>query len=249
MPLYSASAIVLRRMSFGETDRIVWLYTRERGKVSAIAKGVRKPVSRLAAATETLTYGRYQLATGKTLDVITQAEVKESFPRIHSELNRLAHATYLAELQDCFVEEREPAVDLFELLLSALYLMERPNGPEKITRMFELQFAGLIGYEPSLDKCVRCRVDRTGDVCFSPSMGGVVCAECGPLPEDAIEISADAADAMRRLLTAEAPDVERMEIAERAMGQIGRAMRWYMRYRAERPIKSLEFLQTLEVCR
>jgi len=248
MPLYTTSAIVLRRTSFGETDRIVTLYTRERGKLSGIAKGARKPLSRLAGATEALTYGRYQLATGKTLDVITQAEVKESFPRIRGELNRIAYAVYIAELADKLVEEHEPSIDLFDLLLSALYLMERPNDPEKIAHMFELQFMRLLGYEPTLDKCLRCRDPLpAGDVFFSPSFGGTVCRGCGPLPEDAIQVSHNAVEAMQRLLTADAPEVERTQIPRDVMDQIARAMRWYIRYRAERELKSIEFLQTLRV--
>jgi len=114
--------------------------------------------------------------------------------------------------------------------------------------MFELQFVKLLGYEPTLDECVRCRKPLPpGEVFFSPSMGGVVCRECGPLPEDAMEISHEAVEIMQKLLTADAPEVERMEIPQEAMNQIARAMRWYIRYRAERELKSLEFLQTLRM--
>lgn len=248
MPLYTANSIVLRRMNFSETDRIVTLYTREHGKTAGIAKGARKPISRLAGATEVISYGRFQLATGKTLDVITQVEVKESFPRIHGDLARLAHVTYLAELADKLVEDHDPNPNIFDLLLSALYLMERPNDPEKITRMFELQFMGLLGYEPVLDRCLRCRMPLPdGDLFFSPSLGGIVCRECGHLPEDAFQISREAIDIMQRLLTADAPEVERMEIPRDAMDQVARAMRWYIRYRAERELKSVEFLQSLRL--
>ena len=248
MPLYTVSAIILRRINFGETDRIATLYARERGKISGIAKGARKPVSRLSGVTETLAYGKYQLAVGKTLDVITQAETKESFPRIHADLSRITCATYMAELVDKFVEEHEANIDLFDLLLSALYLLERPNDPEKIIHMFELQFMKLLGYEPVLDKCLQCRANLpSGDAFFSPSLGGVVCEKCGPLPEDAIRTSREAVEAMQALLTADAPEVERMEIPQAIMGQIAGAMRWYIRYRAERELKSLEFLQALKV--
>lgn len=251
MPLYTANAIVLRRMNFGETDRIVTLYARERGKLSGIAKGARKPISRLAGATEVLTYAKFQLAIGKTLDVVTQVEVRESFPRIRADLNRIAHAAYIAELVDKFVEEHEASADLFDLLLSALYLLERPNDPAKIARAFELQFMKLLGYEPTLDKCVRCRKPlAAGKVSFSPSLGGVVCpSEAGPLPEDAIQISRESADTMQALMAAEAPEVERMEVPQTVMDQIARAMRWYIRYRAERELKSLDFLQALKVGR
>lgn len=248
MPLYNVSAIVLRRLNFGETDRIVTLYSKERGKISAIAKGSRKPVSRLAGATEMLTHARFALATGKNLDVITQAEVKDSFPHIRGDLNRTAHAAYIVEIVDKLVEEHEPNPDLFDLLLSALYLMERPNDPEKITHMFELQAMKILGYEPVLDKCLRCRKQPSiGDRWFSPSLGGVVCTECGPLPDDAIRLTWEAVDTMRKLMEADAPEIERMEIGRTVMDQIARAMRWYVRFRADRELKSLEFLQTLRI--
>ena len=248
MPLYTVNAIVLRRMNFSETDRIVTLYTREHGKISAIAKGSRKPISRLSGATETLTYGKVALATGKNLEVITQFEVKESFPRIREDLKRLAYAGYCAELTDVLTEDRQPSGDLFDLLLSTLYLMERPNDPEKIAHMFELKLMKLLGYEPALDECLRCRKPLpVSDLFFSPSLGGMVCRECGPLPDDAIQIPQAAIEAMRGLLEADAPEVERMEIPDTAMDFIARVMRWYIRYRAEREIKSLDFLQALKV--
>ncbi len=247
MPVYTASVIVLRRISFGETDRIVTLLTRERGKISAIAKGARKPISRLAGPTELMTYSRMQLATGRNLDIITQVDVKESFPRISSNLRKIAHATYLMELVDRMTEEHEQNIDLFETLLSSLYLIERPNDPEKITHMFELQFMRILGYEPVLDRCVRCGSPIPSDeLYFSPSLGGVACRECGPLPEDAMQVLPETIDTMRRLLDAEAPEVERMEIPPDVMDQIGRAMRWYIRYRSERELKSAEFLQAIK---
>lgn len=246
MPLYTSNAIVLRRTNFGETDRIVTLYTREHGKVSGIAKGSRKPISRLAGSTEILTYGKYQLAGGRTLDIITQVDVKESFQKIHADLHRVAHAMYIAELTDKLVEEQESTPDIFDLLLSTLYLLQRPNDPEKITHMFELQFMTLMGYEPSLNICIRCgKTPTTRDLFFSPSLGGLVCRECGYLPEDAIQVSRDTIETMRSLLCAEAPETERLEIASDVMNQIARIMRWYIRYRVERELKSAAFLQSL----
>ena len=255
MPLYTTNAIVLRRMNFSETDRIVTLYTREHGKIASIAKGSRKPISRLSGSTETLTYGKVALATGKNLDIITQFEVKESFPRIREDLKRLAYGGYIAELVDVMTEDRQPSMNLFDLLLSTLYLLERPNDPEKIARMFELKLMRQLGYEPALDECVRCRKPLptcpdsfgAGDLFFSPSLGGMVCRECGPLPDDAIQIPQAAIEAMRKLLEADAPEVERMEIPDSTMDYIARVMRWYIRYRAEREIKSLDFLQALKV--
>lgn len=247
MPSYNVNGIILRRINFSETDTIATMYSRERGKISGVAKGAKKAISRLAGPTEVLTYGRYQLATGQNLDIITQAEAKESFPRIHGDLSRIAHASYIAEIVDKMVEEDQANPDIFDLMLSSLYLMDRPNDPARITHMFELQFMRLIGYEPTLDRCVRCRRPLPDELHFSPSHGGVVCRECGYLPEDATRILAGTLSAMARLMCADAPQVERMEVSDAVMDQVGRVMRWYVRYRAERELKSAEFLHILRV--
>src|SRR5690348_5575013 len=105
MRSYSTAALVLRRISFGETDKILTLYSRDRGRFSAIAKGARKPISRLSGATELLTLSKFGLAAGKSLEVVSQAEVRESFPLLHSDLQRLAHGLYLAELVNHSVED------------------------------------------------------------------------------------------------------------------------------------------------
>ncbi len=248
MPLYTASAIVLRRTNFGETDRIVTLYTREYGKVGAIAKGARKPISRLAGATEVLTYAKFQLAGGRSLHIISQIEVKDSFPRIRADLYRSAYAMYIAEVVEKMQEELDPNPEVFDLLLSTLYLIERPNDPEKIARMFDLQFMKILGYEPILNRCLRCSAPLPAEeIYFSPSMGGTVCRSCGYLPDDAIPISRAAVETMRALLTAEARAIERMEIPQELLDQIARVMRWYIRYRAEREFKSLDFIQSLKL--
>jgi DNA repair protein RecO (recombination protein O) len=238
---------VLRRTNFGETDRIVTLYTRERGKLSGIAKGARKPVSRLAGATELLTHGRFQLASGTNLDIITQVDVKDSFPRIRGDLSRIAYATYLLELVDKLVEERDANPEIFDSLLSALYLIERPNDPEKIAHMFELHFMRLLGYEPTLHNNIRCPHEALPDnLYFSPSLGGIVCQECNCVPQDGIPVTGQTMEIMQSLLSAGAHEVEKMEIPKESMDQIAKVMRWYIRYRAERALKSVEFLDTLK---
>jgi DNA repair protein RecO (recombination protein O) len=247
---YRAAAIVLRRVNVGETDRIVTFYTREKGKLSAIAKGARKPISRLAGATELFTCGRYFLAVGRELDVLTQAEARESFPGIRKDLNRIAHATYLVELTGALIEEREPNYDLFDTLLSSLYLLEGGVDPEITARHFELQVMSRLGYRPEIDRCLRCDKQPTTDlVAFSPSLGGRVCEECGPLPDDVIHLGAESADAMRKLLAAEPQVLRNLSLPEAVKQDLFQALRWYLRYRMDSELKSTEFIQALSALR
>jgi len=245
---YRSDAIVLRRTDVGETDRVIILYTRAKGKLSAIAKGARKALSKLAAATEPFTYGRYMLAVGQNLDVVTQAEIRESFQAIRKDVARVSHAVYFLELVDSFTEEREPNPDLFDTLLSALYLLETGVDPQIAARSFELKLMALLGYAPQLDVCLRCGTKPKGpEIPFSPSLGGLVCRKCGPLPEDVIYISRSTAEFMKHLVTAEPSDLRQMQPAPEALKEAAQVLRWHIRYRAERDLKSLDFLRSWAV--
>lgn len=245
---YRANAIVLRRVNVGETDRIITIYTREKGKLSAVAKGARKSLSKLAGATELFTYGRYFLAVGKDLDILTQTEIRESFPNIRSSLRRIAYATYIAELTGAMIEEREANYELFDTLLSSLYLIEGEVDPEIVARYFELQLMSLMGYRPELNCCVKCSNKPNSEgIIFSPSLGGMVCEVCGPLPNDAIHMSSVSACALRTILTAEPRILKDIQLTEAIKKELFKATRWYVRYRLDRDLKSAEFIQALAV--
>lgn len=237
---------MLRRVNIGEADRVVTLYTREKGKLSGIAKGARRARSKLAGASELLTYGRYFLAVGRDLDVITQTEIRESFPGIRKDLNRIAHSTYLVELVNALVEEREPNFDLFDTLLSSLYLLEAEVDPEIVARHFELQIMSIMGYRPHLDQCLRCGKTPSGEgIMFSPSLGGRACDECGPVPDDVVYLSGESAGALRKLLTAEPRSLKDLLVPPAVKEELAGAIRKYVRYRTDRELKSPEFIRAL----
>ena len=247
MRTYKVNAIVLRRANVGETDKILTLYSRERGKLSAIAKGARKPVSRIAGAAEMLTFGKFALAVGRNLDVVTQVDVRESFPDIRRDIRKVAHATYLLELADQLTQEHEPTPDLFDLLLSALYVLQNGGNAEVLSRGFEVKAMDLLGYRPHVDACVRCGRPPSGrEVRLSPSAGGVICGECGHLPDDAINVSRAVVVAIRRFLESEPPDWQSLRFARGVGAQLDNVMKWYVRYRTEREVRSKQFIGAVE---
>ena len=245
---YRADAIVLRRVNIGETDRVVTLYTRNKGKVATIAKGARKSLSRLAAATEPFIFGRYMLATGQNLDVMTQVEIKESFSKIRKNVERVAYAIYFLELVDSFTEEREIGQDIFDTLLSSLYLLENGVRPQITARSFEMKLSALLGYSPQLNACLRCDAVPEGqELTYSPSLGGLVCRECGPLPEDVLYLHRESVSAMKRLLVAEPAQLREMILSPENLKEVTQALRRHIRYRLERDLRSAEFLQSLTI--
>src|SRR5258708_2535009 len=127
MPAYPATALVIHRLDLGEHDRVLTLFTRELGKLSAIAKGVRRATSRLSGATELFTSSRMLLATARTFDIVTQCEIQNAFVSLRSDLQRVTRATYLCELLDKLTGERDETSSegLFDLTVGGLMLLQR----------------------------------------------------------------------------------------------------------------------------
>lgn len=247
MRTYAASGIVLRRIDLGEKDRILTVYSKEHGKLGAVAKGARRPGSKLAAASEPLTYSRMLLATGRDLDVLSQAEIRESFPNVRSAMTSVAYAVYILELTSHFVDDRQPNPDLFDTLLSAMYVLESGTDPEITTRRFELDLLAIMGYEPQFDACVVCGgAIGMGKVGFSQSLGGMVCANCANNLNEVIWVSGAATSYVRALRRAEPRDLDRIKMPPGARRDLARMFREHIRYRLEREIKSTEFIRAAD---
>jgi DNA repair protein RecO (recombination protein O) len=246
--VYKTHAVVLKRIAVGETDKIVTLFTREYGKLNAIAKGARRTTSRLVGGTEPLTYSRMLLAVGQNLDVLTQCEVQEAFLDLRRDLPKLGHATYLIELTNAAVEERQPHPELFDLLLTALYVLERVEAADIAARMFELKAMRLLGYEPQLDRCVLDRASLAGPrFVFSPSRGGMLCPRCAGEGGSVISLTTETLAHMRRLMAAEAREVPQIHPTEAERSQMARALTAYVRARLEAPLRSLHFIEELKI--
>ena len=125
--LYRARGFVLKRMDLGEADRILTLYTREHGKVRAVARGVRKTTSRSAGHLEPCILTELSLAVGKELDVISQAETRSAFREVREDLVLTTHAYYLAELTDSLTDDRLENREVFDALVDGSVVYARPG--------------------------------------------------------------------------------------------------------------------------
>lgn len=195
MLVYTVDALVLRHQVLGEADRIVTLLTREGGKVRAVARGIRKPHSRLVGRIEPFTHARVLLAQGRTFDVIAQVDVVQAFGRIREDLLRSAYAAYVVELVDRFLQERDRHEEVFELTRKTLEgLSQAPPGEAEVHALwFALHFAAALGYRPRTEACVGCsravpRAARGPHVAwtFSPGRGGALCPSCRSLDEQGV---------------------------------------------------------------
>ncbi len=249
MPSYNATSLVLHRLDLGEADRILTLFTREKGKVSAIAKGARRAASRLSGATELFIQARVQLGVGRSLDVISQCEIQQTFAPLRMDLQRLARATYFCELLDRFTGDRDEASsqELFDLTVGALLLLQRAGDyPDAVVHAYELQLLGAAGYAPVLDRCVACGAPLAArGAGFSPALGGIVCPADRARAHDSVPLSPEAVTTLQQL---QAPDPETilgLHPSARAAAETAKALRWFVQFRAERNLKSADFLDQL----
>ena len=173
MPLYRDEAIVLRTHKLGEADRIITLLTRQHGRVRAVAKGVRKTTSRWGSRLEPFTHVDLQLAEGRNLDVITQADTLDAFPsRLGDHYDRYTAGTVMLETADRLVtEEKQPSLQQFLLLVGGLRAMAAgERGPHQVLDSYLLRSLAVAGYAPSFSHCARCG-DEGPHKAFSPSAG------------------------------------------------------------------------------
>jgi len=243
--LYRVSAVVIRQRDLGEADRIVVLYTRERGKVSAVAKGTKRPRSKLAGSLQLFSHASVQLAAGRSLEVATQARPIDYHYNLRRDMKRYAHASYAAELLDALTDEGLADPDLFDVLVSTLEAMDGGGDPPTLVRAFELKLMARLGYGPELESCVSCGGDvGGGGRGFSVSQGGVLCGRCLAAGGGA-GLSAAGLRALRELSELEIEVVAERRLAPAAREEIGRLMRAFVDFRLERQLRSAAFL-TLE---
>ena len=241
--VYRVEAVVLKRLSTGETDRVLTLLVRDRGKLGAIAKGARGPKSRLGGATEPFTYFRGLLAQGQNLDVLTQAEVQSAFTGIRKDLERIGYASYFLELVDAGLVERQPAPEVWDLLVAALTVLEVSTTPDVLARVFELHAMRVLGYEPRLHQCVldEARVDLPG-AAFHPLKGGMLCPRCARVTPGTVALNPATLGALRHLLEQPFLRAARASLSPESRRELARCMVPYVRYHLEAPLNSLQFL-------
>ena len=180
---YRSEVVVLKSAPIGEAGLIVTLYSRDAGKLRAVARGARKPSGKMVGHLEPL--NKVELAVVRSrsggLDTITQAQIVELFTSLKGNLEGISRGIYVAELVDGFGAEGSPNGELYSLLVDTLRFLDDLGNGELALRYFELQLLKCSGFMPELYRCVECRKELSpGNHLFSPEAGGTLCPDCTP---------------------------------------------------------------------
>lgn len=246
---YNATGFVLHRTSLGEADRIVTIFTKEHGKLNAVAKGSRRANSKLTGATEPFTNAKYMFGRGRSLDVISQTEILQSYPAIRTDLDLLARASYICELLDrtTVAHDMTASEAIYELTSAAFLLLQRAGPyPDGVVHAYELHLMSELGYAPALDRCSICEESiPIRSTSFSVAQGGAVCKDCRLRVRDSFVVSAESIQTLVELRDSDTQTMLTINPSVRVSAEIARTVRAYIAHRVDRQLKSLHFLEEL----
>jgi DNA repair protein RecO (recombination protein O) len=240
MKRYNTQAFVLKNIKYKDADKIFTLFSKDLGKISALARGVRKISSRRAGNLDTLNLVSISIRENpNAFNDIEEVKTLESYKDLKKSLKKSLKAYYLIELVHKSIEEGEKNEELFNLLQKSLKLMQKTSDPDFVVSYFEMHLMNLLGYKMTLDKCRVCgkAVNKPWErYSFNVENGSFECEKCSKY---GIGVSREAALGMLCLYNSKTTSDLRGYISE-----IDKIMKIYIGRKLESRFKSLEIDQS-----
>ncbi len=245
--LYRCDGVVLRRLDYGETDRILTILTDRFGKFRVIAKGVRKPATRLAAHLELFAESRMVLSRGRDLDIVTGAETLELNVGLRDDLIALGVASHCVELVDRFLADRDENLVVYRALVQALHQLSTGVDARRVARAFEFLLLGEMGVRPELFTCVVCGnpVEAVPNR-FSVRGGGVLCADHADSDLGAPLLSLAGQKVMRLLIRGGRAEFLQIPIPDAVNDELELVLGSFIKHQLERELHSLRVSRRVE---
>ncbi len=179
---FTTDVINLKSYSISEADKIIVMYSREKGIIKGIAKGIKKPANRLGGRMDLFVANKMMLNKGRNLNTICQAEALNTFLNLRTDINKLFFAMYCSEIVSNFGVENDPnSREIYELFYKLLDGLSKSHAIVKsmlAVIKFQLKIMDITGYSVELEKCVKCLKPVNDDIYFSAGQGGVLCIGC-----------------------------------------------------------------------
>jgi DNA repair protein RecO (recombination protein O) len=245
---FRVEAVVLRHSDYGEADRLLTLYTRQLGKTRAVAKGARKIASRKAGHIEPFTHVKLQLAKGRDMLILTQADTVDAYLPLREDLILTSHAAYVMELLDRFTYEDESEnAAIFRLLTETLSRLASKSEPWLVIRFYEMRLLDHLGFRPQLFECANCgRQIKAENQYFSFSAGGVICPRCGRGLPNLHAISIEALKYLRHFQRSGYTEAQRAKPGLEVQQETETLMQGYFTYLLERELNTPGFLKKIK---
>jgi DNA repair protein RecO (recombination protein O) len=244
MKLFTIDAIILRTKNYNEADKILTLFSKEEGKLDALAKGVRKIKSKNKGAVQLFSLSKIMLHEGKGMHTVTQCQLLNSFKVLNEDLDKMAYAHYVCELIYLMAPYKDANEALFFLLLNTFTALEILD-EKLVTRYFELQLLTLMGMSPQLKQCVICSGNMSPvKARFSVDKGGLVCPICSSV--NALPISGETVAVMQKFQNIELKQLQRVKISARCAIELEHVLKQYIENYLGMSVKALQFINNLK---
>jgi DNA repair protein RecO (recombination protein O) len=243
MPSYPLTALVLRKTKLGESDLIVSMLAADGSHVRAVAKGARKPGSKLAARVEPYVSLDLLLHTGKNLEIVQEARTVKARAATRSDFDRGAAAAVVADLLNTIAVEGQPEPRLFALADTTLDAIDSApvDALPRLVTAFVLKAMAMHGYRPELGECSACGGPAAGAVAFSLSSGGVLCDGCRGSDPAALDLPPAALRWLEVLMGSTMAEIVALDMPPQAAGDCFDAVRAFVAYHVPARLKALDF--------
>lgn len=238
--------IVLREVGYKDSDKLLTVLTRDFGKITVKACGVKSSRSKSKAASQILTFSELSLYEQQGRYTLRESVVKEMFPELREDITLLSLASYFIQLTETVAQENDPMPELLSLLLNALYALSRLKKPQVMVKaVFELRLACIAGFLPDLHACAVCGKQEAEF--FNVSQGVLQCASCRTDRLDGIRLPVSSAtcQAMRYITACDAKRLFSFALSEENMQQLSHVTESYLMLRLERGFYTLDFYKSL----
>ncbi len=253
----TVTGMVLSAMPVGEYDKRLVILTREHGKITAFAKGARRPNSALLACGQPFSFGEFTLYAGKSSYNIMSAEISNYFGELRDDFNALCYGFYFCEFADYMTKENNDEKDILKLLYQTLRALSKKTIDVALIRsIFELKIMALNGEAPQVFDCVKCNKNSfSGETMdlknlnsryyFSAESGGILCDSCKGYDRGAIGINTSTLYTMQYIIAKEVEKLYTFRVTTEVQTELNLCIKRYLERYIEHDFKSLEMLKSL----
>ena len=243
--LHKWEGIVIKAKAYGESNKIVTLMTEEAGKVACMARGAKKPTSRLAGITQPFMHGSFLVQRTTGMGTLQQGEHYSAMRTLQTDIVATAYASYIVELIDKLVEEGKPEPFAFQVLKQALLAIEEGHDPEAIALFVDWKMLPFAGVQPILHACAGCGAVE-GEFAFSFSHGGFLCHSCFHLDPYIIRLTPTQLKLIRMFFTLPIEQVSKLELKPQTKSFIKKIVTTIYEEQTGIRLKSRSFIEQLE---
>ena len=237
------TGMILSATPIGEYDKRVVILTKEKGKISAFAKGARRQNSALMGMTNPFTFGEFVLYEGRTSYNVVQANISNYFMELSTDFEGAYYGFYFMELADYYTKEYNDERQMLGLLYQSLRALASKKIPYDLIRcIFELKTLVINGEYPEVFECANCGAKDRG-VVFSSKNRGLICEECQSLAVDGILLEQSTLYALQYITSSPTEKLYTFKVSDEVLRQLQRIMKQYIEMYVDRKFKSLEILE------